>query len=143
METGKDIIPIAILNIDYNRFKEDPLNNNLLELSNGKLRKASNITPFVQKKVFVTTPLKSKVFSNQVIFKLSPQLFIQNTEMELSSIEIDFDDNNGYVNVFESGDVTNEIYLNYQQLVIKPLKQKFILKMVLFYNQIQNFLLNH
>ena len=61
METGKDIIPIAILNIDYNRFKEDPLNNNLLELSNGKLRKASN-TPFVQKKVFVTTPQKVKYF---------------------------------------------------------------------------------
>ena len=124
LETGKDIIPIAILNIDYNRFKEDPLNNNLLELSNGKLRKASNITPFVQKKVFVTTPLKSKVFSNQVIFKLSPQLFIQNTEMELSSIEIDFDDNNGYVNVFESGDVTNEIYLNYPTVGDKTIKTK-------------------
>ncbi len=123
-ERKSDVIPIAILNIDYNQFREEPIKNNLLEFKNSKLRKTSKTTPYIQKKVFVATPLKDKVFSNQVIFKISSRLIIQNSEKQLLSINIDFDDGNGYVNVFNRGDQEQYISIDYPTVGDKIIKTK-------------------
>jgi len=128
-KTGIDVVPIAIMNIDYHRFKEDALKNNLLTFSNGKFHNVSgSSSPYILKKLFASTPLKDQLYSNQIIFKISDKLIIQNTEDQLMSIEMDFDDGNGYVNVLSSGEKERSINVNYLTIGDKTIKTKAELK---------------
>jgi len=123
---GIDVVPIAIMNIDYNRFKEDVLKNNLLTFSNGKLHDVlgRDSSPYLTNKLFASTPLKNKLYSSQVVFKISSQLIIQNTENQLLSVEMDFDDGKGYVNVWSSGEKERDININYLTIGDKIIKTK-------------------
>jgi len=120
-----DVIPFAILNIDYNQFKENSFENNLLRFSNGKIQKVIGAeSPYLQKKLFAAVALKDQINSNKVMFRITSQLFIQNNALQPSYIEIDFDDGNGFVRIFSKGDIEREININYSSVGEKIIKTK-------------------
>tara|TARA_Y100000589_G_scaffold320522_1_gene350553 strand:- start:1725 stop:4349 length:2625 start_codon:yes stop_codon:yes gene_type:complete len=127
---GIDVVPLAMMNIDYNQFVENALANGNLQLVNRKLRRIKFNEPlYDKKKVFAIAPLKDQLYSGDVIFKLSSELIMENSNNKISSIEIDFGDGNGYLNTFggRSSGQEREIEVNYSSVGEKIIKAKVTL----------------
>ncbi len=113
----QDIIPIVMMNLDYNQIKPYALDSNLLMLSGGKLYDVPNRkeSPYVDKHVFAATVLKERVYRGQVTFRLDERFFITNASSRITSIEIDFDDGRGFRGFLQNGFSNQDITINYQE----------------------------
>jgi triacylglycerol esterase/lipase EstA (alpha/beta hydrolase family) len=122
---GQEVIPIGIMNIKYNQFKKDALDKKQLQIINGKYHDLSVIlTPYDEKRVFAVSPLKDKVYTGQVTFKIDSRLFFTNTKEKIASIEMDFDDGAGFVTVFDKKQKENTANANYSSTGEKTIKTK-------------------
>jgi len=105
-------IPIAILNLKYNRIKSDAVQRDLLTLENGILRekKTTEESPYLEERVFAASTLSEETYhGNNIVFSLDPNSYISNTEETIEKLEIDFDDGKGLSQV----DFNNEVAVNY------------------------------
>jgi|GEM_PF-3536166 len=117
------IIPIALINLDYNQIKPYALDSNLLLYSDAKLydvlhRKEN---PYVDKHMFAATALKDRIYSGQVTFRLDERFFITNVLNKMTSLEIDFDDGQGFRRFVTDGFPNADITVSYQQAGVKTL----------------------
>jgi hypothetical protein len=119
----QDIVPIAMMNLDYNQIKPYALDSNLLVLSNGKLYDAlnRNETPYIDKHIFAATVLKERIYPGLVTFRLDERFFINNVSRSITSLEIDFDDGRGFRSFSQNGFPNEDITINYQEPGVKTL----------------------
>jgi hypothetical protein len=98
---SQDIVPIVIANVKYHRFKENALDDNLVSFDGNVYNDVPerSESPYEQKRLFASTVMKDELYSGIVHFKLSTSFFLTNTQEDISSIEIDFDDGNGYITI--------------------------------------------
>lgn len=92
------VVPIGVFNIDYNQIKPYALDSNLIVLSNGKMYDAigRNESPYEKKHVFAAVALDEKSYHGQVTFRIDDAFLFSNISEDVSSIEIDFGDGQGY-----------------------------------------------
>lgn len=98
---NQDIIPLAILYVKYNEFKSYALDSNLVQFINGKLYdvQGRNQSPYNEKRLFAAALLKDKIYHGQVNFRMDDNFLISNITDTISSIEIDFGDGQGFINI--------------------------------------------
>ncbi len=98
-------IPILIINYQYDKIRENALSANLLTLQEGKYYDVfpRNESPFVLDTLFAAAPIKEKIYAGENHFLISREFLVTNLN-DPTSIEIDFDDGNGFRNV-NYGDV--------------------------------------
>ncbi|MBK8846310.1 MAG: hypothetical protein IPO27_06945 [Bacteroidetes bacterium] len=99
MEMPSHVIPIAIINIKYDRVKEYAVDSNLI-LFDSITQLFVDVnprtsSPFEEDSLFIFSPMKEKFFTGTFHFKLSQQFLVTNRPLP-SSVEIDFDDGLGY-----------------------------------------------
>ena len=111
----REIIPIALMNLNYNQIKPYALDSNLLVLSNGKLYDvlSRNESPYNNKHMFAAAVLKKRICHGLVTFRLDERFFINNVSNSIASLEIDFDDGRGFRSFSQNGFSNNDITINY------------------------------
>ncbi len=89
---------ISILDISYHDFKQGAYDNGLVTISNGKIYHAPEATesPFVEKRTLVLWVDASIIPDEEVSFVLNENFYITNDNTLPLSIEIDFDDGEGF-----------------------------------------------
>ena len=86
-------VPIALLNYNFHRFKEQAFEKGLLKLENKKIiAGASKESPYRQQQVFAVSALVSDSWSKTVTFIIDERFIFSNKLLDKQSIEIDFDD---------------------------------------------------
>lgn len=114
-------IPIFIMLYEYSRIKANALADNLLRTENGRyydiLPRVES--PYENKTLFISAPLKEKIFSGNQTFYISQDFFISNLTGPIS-IEIDFNDGVGYRAVSFGQSIT----VNYPNNNVKNIKTK-------------------
>lgn len=111
----REIIPIALMNLNYNQIKPYALDSNLLVLSNGKLYDVPNRneSPYNNKHMFAAAVLKKRICHGLVTFRLDERFFINNVSSNIASLEIDFDDGRGFRSFLQNGFSNNDVTINY------------------------------
>ena len=103
-------VPLALLFTEYDTFNEVASNNNLIETSDGNTfqRVGQQTEIFDKHQLLVAAALKPIQRGTDVIFKLYTETFFNTTENEITTIEVDFDDNQGYrtINIDSSTNIT-------------------------------------
>lgn len=90
------VIPVAILNLKYDRVRESALEDGSLVVSGGRLALGEG-DPFVEKRVFAASPLQEEAYRGaRVTFAFENRLYITNDPAQRRTLEVDFDDGGGF-----------------------------------------------
>ncbi|MBD3336788.1 MAG: hypothetical protein GF355_14850 [Candidatus Eisenbacteria bacterium] len=89
-------VPIAIMNIRYDRLDPDALETGALRLEDDRL--AAGAGEFtVQERLFAAAPLREETYHGaRVTFRVDRRFYISNTTNSAMALEIDFDDGRGF-----------------------------------------------
>jgi UDP-3-O-[3-hydroxymyristoyl] glucosamine N-acyltransferase len=133
------IVPLLILDLEYEQIKENAIADSLLIIENGIFKDVFPRTqsPYETKRIVSFAPATNEIYKNNYTFLVSKHFFFTNQSVDPTSIVIDFGDGNGYQTVnwettyqITYTDVTEKILsikLNYgsndiiTQSVLKPL----------------------
>lgn len=123
--TSGKLIPIYLLNFDYNKIKENAFDDGLLFLKDDKILENSNknISPYTTNKAFAATPYKETTYyGNDFSFIFNNNFLYSNTNEEIIEIWADFDDYLGLrqVNKYE------KIPISYSEIGAKIITIKAI-----------------
>ena len=107
-DTSESVVPVGVLAYKYNTFKENAINEGLVQYSNGKVSDVYDSNgnwkdPYDESIVIAFAPSRSIFNTGSVTLNFSDYLY---TNLSISSIELDY--GNGYVQV--QGSIN--IYLN-------------------------------
>ncbi|MCF6365847.1 MAG: T9SS type A sorting domain-containing protein [Bacteroidales bacterium] len=97
--TNGKLIPIYLLNYNYNKIKENAFVDKLLILQNNKIIKnpEKNENPYKVKRAFAAAPYKTHTYyGNDFSFILNGNYLYTNTDEIITEIFVDFDDGFGY-----------------------------------------------
>ena len=96
-----DVVKLGILHSDYEVIKPDAFINGNINLNDaGYIVKLNNEASIFDKKILsIVTPLKTKYKGLQTEFILEEHDVINISQNEITSIKINFNDGNGFVNV--------------------------------------------
>ena len=91
-------VPLALLFTEYESFNELVAKNNLIEKTdrNTFRRGGQQIEIFDQHQLLIAAPLKLVQKGTNVVFSLNKASFFNTTERDITRVEVDFDDNQGY-----------------------------------------------
>lgn len=91
-------VPLALLFTEYESFNELVAKNNLIEKTdrNTFRRGGQQIEIFDQHQLLIAAPLKLVQKGTNVVFSLNKESFFNTTERDITRVEVDFDDNQGY-----------------------------------------------
>jgi len=117
-----NMIPIVILNYNYNVLKEYAVDSNLVYLSNEQLFDNTSRTenPYNEKQIFMALPGLQSELDSVVTFYIDDKFIYSNTSDSITSIEIDFGDGAGYRTL----SVHDTIEINYPDYALKTIKIK-------------------
>jgi hypothetical protein len=130
-----NIIPLGLIDIQYNIIKDNAIEDNLLQILNGQVLDIypRNSSPYLILQCFSLCPttIQFETDSKNISYKFPDNLIISNTNRILQTIEIDFDDGNGYRTIQQNG-----LYsINYEEFGYKNIKTKILIqKQYLFSN---------
>lgn len=84
------IVPIAILDFEYDQIKEDALDQELISLDEITLKDIlpRNTSPYKTKSVFMAIPYKRLVPGVAKTFRLDPSFYFTNTGRQISGLEL-------------------------------------------------------
>jgi hypothetical protein len=92
---GTGRVPIAILNMRYDRIREDAFERGLLTVRNGRIEKTGE-NPYREARAFAACALRGQTHRGaRVVFSFDDRWYITNDGAALRSIEADFDDGAG------------------------------------------------
>ena len=113
-------VPFLIIYYEYTRLKQNVLSDSLIRVENGKyydiLPRAQS--PYENKVLFISAPVKEKIYQGEQTFLISRDYYVSNLP-DPTSIQIDFDDGQGYRSV-SFGQTINVTYVNNE---IRNIKQ--------------------
>lgn len=123
--TNGKLIPIYLLNYEYNKIKKNAFDDNLLIVQNNKIieNPKQNKNPYTEKKVFVAAPYKNHTYyGNDFAFTFNRNFLYTNTDEQINEIWADFDDGFGVRKVKKD----SEIFINYAEIGEKIITVKVI-----------------
>ena len=90
-------VPLAVLNMHYNKIKDYAIQNNLLQVTDGRLYDGDNReeSPYWDQQVFAAAVVSNKILSAETVFALDPAFYFSNETRPVQSIEVDFSDGSG------------------------------------------------
>ncbi len=121
--SNNEAVPLAIMNINFNRIKSYALDSNLIGIdTNGNYYDIIGNTksPYEEKKVIAFTAFMDKLSYNYVEFYVGKEFYFSNSSTLPLNTQIDFDDGLGYRTV----SFGQTIKVNYSTLSDKVLKLK-------------------
>ncbi|MCB0281778.1 MAG: T9SS type A sorting domain-containing protein [Calditrichae bacterium] len=122
-------IPIAILFYEYQKFREDAFESNMLKLQNDKIVETSpDVLPYQDKQVFAVSALRKQSWTKEINFVLDKNFSFSNKKNIPQFYEIDFGDGNGYrplrlnesvkIRYADSGEKTVKVKTYYQNQLL-------------------------
>lgn len=120
-----EVIPVGILNYNYNSIKSNAIDDKLLIFKDNKLydsNLSSQESPYDKKRFFMVSPVFNELLSDKltVTFSVPYELYFSNHTSDPVNIFIDFDDGKGYVSI-----LFNELIdVNYSTYGTKLIKTK-------------------
>lgn len=95
---NNNIIPILIMDLEYNQLKPTALLDSLIIDDNGIFKDVFPRTqnPYETQRVFSFTPSTNSIYKNDYTFLVSKEFFFTNQDTLPSNILIDFGDGHGY-----------------------------------------------
>jgi hypothetical protein len=117
---AKGIIALSGLYFKYGKFKSNALTGNLINYSNGKFYDIPNKVPYETKQTFAITPAILKYSGLNFQVKIPSNIFYSNNTSQIQSIQIDFNNGNGYVTLPFNQNIT----VNYTSEGLKTWKYK-------------------
>jgi len=111
---------LGAIHYEYNYLDTNAITNNLLTSNGQQLFDVPNRpnSPYLEKEVFLVTPLKKVLRQKQTNFIFSDSLFYTNTNKTISNIEVDFDNGAGFIKVNMNSPISVS-YVNNGDKVIK------------------------
>ena len=115
-------ILMGVLMYEYNQFREDALTQNLLTTNGVQFFDVPGRpqSPYLEKEVFLASPMKQRVAGLIQEFKLPSALVYTNSTKTIASIEMDFDDGMGFRNVI----IDQGVSISYSQEGLKTIKTR-------------------
>ena len=130
------VIPIGIINFNYNFIKATALDSAYLLLQNSQLYDNPNSTtsPYDVAKIFTIAPLQPYIIGTSATFSIVNKFYFSNVSDALQSMAIDFGDGAGYRDV-HFGDMITVNYSSsgFVQLKVKATYQNQILNASSFF----------
>jgi hypothetical protein len=87
---------LAVMHLKYTKFMDNAITSGLLTVSNDKLYDVSGKNPYEEKMIFAIAPKNAYFASNTATFKFNSNLNINNTGKTVKSLQINFNNENGY-----------------------------------------------
>lgn len=117
------VVPIALMNLKYNRFKPYAIDSNLIVFSNGKLYDVQERTesPYLEERLFAATVYQERIYNGRVTFQFPNELFLTNSSENVSEVIIDFGDGRGYQSYMLNNLLNNNVTINYWQTGTKTI----------------------
>ncbi len=120
-ENSSDVL-IAVQHYNYQQYKTNAYTNGDVTISNDRIYDVTGRNPYETKTLFASTTLKQHFKSNQVSFKLPSGLIYSNINPNLSQVQIDYGNSQGYQTI--SLDAVKTIF--YTSAGEKDIKVKFV-----------------
>lgn len=122
---NEEMIPISIINIDYDKIKESAISQKKIILINDQLKEASpneiSTNIYDIKQMYAVSAMKDKIYNGETVnFVFDESLYVTNRKNMNHNIEVDFDDGNGYAAV----NLGETVVVNYMSVGPKNLKIK-------------------
>ncbi len=131
------LVPIAIMNLQYNKIKPNAVASGLLRIENGQYVDVANPveSPYEGRRVFAASALQGYSYLTELIFLLDDAFFMTNEPEKLQYIEIDFDDGRGYQRV----QLGNRVSISYpfpgqKQIKVRAVYESQILESAFFFD---------
>ena len=98
-DARRGVVPIAVLNLRYDRLRPDALEKGDLVVRDGRLELGrAEADPFVEARAFAAAPLRETTYRGaEVSFLLDPRDYFSNDAIPARATAIDFDDGRGFV----------------------------------------------
>jgi hypothetical protein len=105
---NEGLIPVALLNVRYDRIRRDAIERGFVILEDGKLREGEG-NPYVEARAFAACALKEYTHrGGRVTFSFDPARYVTNDASAPRAIAVDFSDGTGWRDVaLESEPVVN------------------------------------
>ncbi len=100
----RGIVPLALMDFEYERIRADALATGALVVRDGRLEAGAG-NPFETRRVFAAAALTERTFrGDRVVFRLDRDAYLSNEGAAPLAVAIDFDDGRGYVPVAIGGE---------------------------------------
>jgi len=86
---------LAVMHLKYDIYRQDAVSAGLVTVNNEQIYDVSGKNPYEQKMLFVIAPKEKYYYGKTVSFKYNPNLFVNNTGKTVSSLQINFNNENG------------------------------------------------
>ncbi len=96
-------ILFAVQHYNYQQYKTNAYTNGDVTISNDRIFDVAGRNPYDTKTLFAVTPLKQHLQGNTFVFRLPSTLVYTNTGLSVSTVQIDFDNGQGYQTVTIDG----------------------------------------
>ncbi len=130
-------VAIAVMNFNINYLDSNAVIDSLFSVSNYYLYDIANRSrsPYLTYNIKYALPIYTDLYSGIVSFYFNPNYFVTNLTGTLDSLEIDFNDSNGYIKI----STTTETYINHNFTTsgIKYLKIRYTINGTQYENIIE------
>jgi hypothetical protein len=121
IKANSDKVYLGVINtkINYIDYGTDSLPN--LTFSDGYFKNIEGIDPIREKQVTVIAPLREKVFSDTVVFRINNDFMLQKSGVPVKDLEADFGDGISRQLIANSVVLENDIVIRYEEKGIKEI----------------------
>jgi hypothetical protein len=95
---GDNINPVNVLLINYASLKPNAVDDGILSIANEQLYNGNGVSPYLTQTLFAAAPVYSESRDGKVNLLFSTDLFYTNNVSTINTIEVDFNNGNGFVN---------------------------------------------
>lgn len=116
---ANNIVPLGIINMDYNHFTEDAYSSGMLTVQNEQVFEnfSSPDSPYGIKRFFAVAKLGTLKIQNSVSYLVDSSFYFSNASGSIIKFDIDFGDGIGFRTV-QFGDIVNIIYPDTGNIII-------------------------
>ena len=113
-------VPLGLIDINYNKIKKEAIKNGLIYYKNNRYYELpeSNKVSYDIRNLYIVAPLVTTINSLSTSFILPEELFFSNTDNNVGLIEIDFDNGDGFQNIY----INQPINVVFERSGIKEVK---------------------
>ena len=98
-ELNEGTVLIAAMHYNYNQYKSNAYTNGDVTVVNDRIYDVAGRNPYDTKIAFLAVPLETNLTGSTFDFELRSDMFFTNSGKTIASIQIDFGNGQGYINV--------------------------------------------